>query len=269
LEKAIKRTYQHVVFLAQPNPDVERTLDQVTFDDEHQTSLDGTQVWKALADREKVFDTGQFNARALMHNLRDSDYGRPLSEIRDAFWNAPRLPLLIGGERDLQNAIYQAVKSGELCIVDSAGNPVAVTDPSQVNLSSGGLRLGRPRSTTVPDDGRGAKSATGGASAGSSRTKAGRDAGTQTPSGSGPGSGEDTPTVSEKYVTFPLLGNLLDKPDKVEALAQVFRTLYSILDDNHASYAQGSVQLVVTAEAADRLAEQIRSLGLNVTVRDQ
>src|SRR5215213_2450892 len=112
LERAIKRAFQHVAFLAQPDPDGERWLDQVTFDDEHSTSLDGTIVWKALAERDKVFDAGAFTAKALVHNLRDSDYGRTLSDLRAAFYSAPRLPLLYAGDPDLQRAIFDAVTTG-------------------------------------------------------------------------------------------------------------------------------------------------------------
>ena len=82
LEKAINRAYQHVAYLAQPDPEGERQLEQVTFDDEHSTSLDGTIVWKALVERDKVFDSGTFSAKALVHNLRDGDYGRTLSDLR-------------------------------------------------------------------------------------------------------------------------------------------------------------------------------------------
>ena len=89
LEKAIKRAFQHVAYLAQPDPEGERQLEQVTFDDEHSTSLDGTIVWKALAERDKVFDAGHFSAKALVHNLRDGDYGRTLSDLRAAFYSAP------------------------------------------------------------------------------------------------------------------------------------------------------------------------------------
>jgi hypothetical protein len=63
-----------VVYLAQPDPDGERLLQEVTFDDEHSSALYGTIVWKALAERDKVFDDGQFTARALIHNLRESDF---------------------------------------------------------------------------------------------------------------------------------------------------------------------------------------------------
>ncbi|MGC4857203.1 hypothetical protein ACLQ24_28510 [Micromonospora sp. DT4] len=266
LEKAVKRAYQHVAYLAQPNPDADRALDQVTFEDENQSALDGTQVWKALADKEKVFDAGQFTARVLLYHLRDQDYGRPLSEIRDAFWNTPRLPLLYTGEADLQEAIYSAVASDELAIVDGSSQPVAVTDSSQVNLASVGLRLARPLTCEDP----GADEPTAdtpkpqpGGTSGAGST------GSEAPGGTS-GTGESTDhTPAEKFVTFPLVGNLFQQPHKSEGMAQVFRTLYSMLDEGTISYLQGTLQLVVDASAADKLAEQVRALGLGVTVRDQ
>ena len=77
------------------------------------------------------------------------------------------------------------------------------------------------------------------------------------------------PVAPEKYVTFPLLGSLLDDDAKSDQLASVFRCLYGILDERRASYVQGTMQLVLEAGSAERLAEQLRALGLNVTVRDQ
>ncbi len=266
LVKAIKRAYQHVGYLAQPDPEAERVLAQITFEDDNQTALDGTQVWKALVEREKAFDTGQFTARALMHNLRPTDYQRPLSEIRDAFWNAPRLPLLYTGERDLQHAIYQAVQSGDVRIIDASGSPVAVTDPTQVNLASAGLRLALPGSTAEP---------VGVPATGSAQLDPGGlypAASEPVPLTAGEPSAVESPIPSkgaEKYVTFPLVGNLLDNSARGEALAQVFRTLYSILDDNKVSYAQGTLQFVMDAQSADRLADEVRSLGVNITLRDQ
>src|SRR4051794_2778640 len=145
LEKAIKRAYQHVAYLAQPDPEGERQLEQAAFDDEPSPSLDGAIVWKALAERDKVFDSGAFNAKALVHNLRETDYGRTLSDLRASFYSAPRLPLLYAGDRDLQQAIYDAVAAGGVQIVDGSGDPVAVTAPNQVNLASAGLRLIKPK----------------------------------------------------------------------------------------------------------------------------
>jgi hypothetical protein len=270
VEKAIKRAYQHVVFLSQPDPSADRLLGEITLDDDNQSALDGTQVWKALVECDKAFDSGQFTGKALLHNLREQDYGRPLSEVRDSFWNAPRLPLLHSGERDLQNAIYDAVRSEDLIIVDGSGQAVAVTDPGQVNLASVGLRLARPVSTEV-NTGDGADNAEAnraGATDPTGPSPFGGGPQSHDAKGSTPDEKVDTETA-EKYVAFPLLGSLLDDPVKVDGLAQVFRTLYSILDSNQASYAQGTLQLVLAATAAEKLVEQIRALGLNVTMRDQ
>jgi hypothetical protein len=265
LEKAVKRAYQHVAYLAQPDPDAERILDQITFEDDNQTALDGTQVWKALVDREKAFDTGQFTARALKHNLRAGDYQRPLSEIRDSFWNTPRLPLLYAGERDLQHAIFQAVESGDLRITDAGGESVAVTDPSQVNVGSPGLRLALPvaEELTPGSTPNGAP----GASSGSYASDLSPNP--LTAMDSSPSEFPLRPGGAEKYVTFPLVGNLLDNQSNVDALAQIFRTLYSILEEGKVSYAQGTLQFVMDAKSADQLAERVHDLGVNITVRDQ
>lgn len=257
LEKGIKRAFQHVVYLAQPDPNVERGLATVTFEDDNWTALDGTQVWKALVERDKAFDTGQFSAKALIHNLRDGDYGRPLTETRDSFYNAPRLPLLHSGDKDLQVAIYEAVRAGLIQITDPAGTAVAVTDASQVNLASTALRLAKaasiePKPVDMPGEGEG----TGGA--GGDTTSRGTDAG-----------GEKLPAQpTEKFLTFPLVGNLYDAGEKAEGLANLFRLLYTALDEHKASYAQGTLQFVLDADTAQKIADHAKALGLNVTIRD-
>ena len=75
--------------------------------------------------------------------------------------------------------------------------------------------------------------------------------------------------VKEKYVAFPLLGSLLDNPEKTEGLARLFRALYTLFDERRVSFAQGTIQLVLDSESAQKIAEQAKALGLNVTVRDQ
>ena len=255
LEKAIRRAYQHVVYLAQPDPTAERTLGTFTFDDDNNTALDGTQVWKALASRDKVLDQNQFTPKALLLHLRESDYGKPLTEIRDAFYNAPRLPLLHSSDKDLQTAIYEAVTSGKLLITDALGNPVAVTAPSQVNLSSTGLRLAEPRAatTTAAPSGEGTEPGAPGGSATVTSSRA--DAPTHSP--------------AEKFLTFSLVGSLLEGGARNEATAGLFLALYKAFDERKASFAQGTLQIVLDAETGDRIAEKAKSLGLNVTVRDQ
>jgi hypothetical protein len=258
LERAIRRAFQHVAYLAQPDPDGERYLDQLTFDDETSTALNGTIVWKGLAARDKVFDAGQFGAKPLLHNLRDQDYGRSLSDIRAAFYAAPRLPLLYGGDRDLQQAIYDAVNEGLLIVVDGSGTQVAVTAPNQVNLSSAGLRLARrtrPVGRISDDDGAGA--------AGSTTT------GGRIGAGGEQGPDRERPDPDhDKQVVFSFTSSILANPDGADAFAGLFRALYLALDEGQISYIQGTVQLVLRGEAAALLQSQLTDMGIAATVRD-
>ena len=61
-------------------PRVERLI---SFEHENQTALDGSIVWKALVEAARRSRSAAFSGKALIHNLRDDDYGRPLDEVRD------------------------------------------------------------------------------------------------------------------------------------------------------------------------------------------
>ena len=150
LEEAARDAYQHLIYLGEDTQGT-RTDKDVRFDKKGQSSLNGDTVWAVLCDADKAFARNEFDARALLHNLRDSDYGRPLSEIRDSFWNTPRLPLLPEGEEDLRRAIYQAVRNGDLVLVDYAGSPRTADTPADINMSSAGLRLAKPGVTHVEE----------------------------------------------------------------------------------------------------------------------
>lgn len=280
LEKALRRAYQHVAYIAQPDPEGERYLEQHTFDDDTLTALNGTMVWKALADRDKVFDKGQFDAQALLHNLREQDYGKTLSDLRAAFYSAPRLPLLYGGDQDLQQAIFDAVVGGKLAIVDGTGTEVAVTAPGQVNLASAGLRIARPApalcdacrqpahqgacagtsghgvtATAVRPDTAGVGGG-GGASAG------------PPPAGSSGAPPSPAPATAEKAVAFSFTSSLLASADSADGFAALFRALYVALDDRKASYLQGTLNVVVAPAVADELVALLGDLGLTASVRD-
>jgi hypothetical protein len=275
LEKAIKRAYQHVAFLAQPDPDGERHLDQLTFDDDNFTALDGTIVWKGLAARDKVFDAGQFSSKALLHNLRNQDYGRTLSDIRSGFYNAPRLPLLYAGDRDLQQAIYDAVSEGLLTVVDGAGTEVAVTAPNQVNLASTGLRVAKPQPAICPKCGHAAHQGDcptdqGTAAADTAGFSAGAATGGPT-AGGGPAipaeDRNDIP-VKDKQVAFSFTSNLLASADSADGFAALFRDFYMALDERQISYLQGTIQLVLRAEVAEQMQERLNRLGINVMSKE-
>jgi hypothetical protein len=150
LEEAIRDAYQHLIYLGE-NTQGDRTDRTVRFDKKGQSSLNGDTVWAALCEADKAFARNEFDAKALLHNLRDDDYGRPLSEIRDSFWNTPRLPLLPDGEEDLRRAIYQAVHNGALVLVDHLGKQRTADTPADINLSSAGVRLAKPGQAHVEE----------------------------------------------------------------------------------------------------------------------
>ncbi|MFD5754580.1 DUF499 domain-containing protein [Streptomyces sp. NPDC127044] len=280
LEKAIKRAYQHVVYLAQPDPDGERYLDQLTFDEDNFTSLDGTMVWKGLADRDKVFDAGQFGARALLHNLRDQDYGKTLSDIRAAFYSAPRLPLLYAGDRDLQQAIYDAVSHGLVSIVDGAGTEVAVTAPGQVNLASTSLRLAKPQPKTCLACGELTHEGTCSASDGNDVQHGGTTdsgtsvyassigAGAQVTAAADSGGGSTAGQAKDRQVAFSFTSNLLASSDNADGFAALFRTFYMALDERQISYLQGTIQLVLQGEAAEQIQQRLEELGIRATFKE-
>ncbi|MCY0937876.1 DUF499 domain-containing protein [Streptomyces sp. H34-S4] len=280
LERALKRAYQHVAYLAQPDPDGERYLDQLTFDKDNITALDGMLVWKGLAARDKVFDTGQFSAKALLHNLRDHDYGKTLSDIRAAFYSAPRLPLLYGGDRDLQQAIYDAVSQGLLSIVDGAGTEVEVTAPGQVNLASTGLRLAKPQPKTCADcdqpvhEGRCSLSADDTVDTGSTRKPG--SPGADTPSvprqretdGPSPDQSPKREQVRDRQVAFSFTKNLLANGDSADGFAALFRAFYMALDERQISYLQGTLQLVIQADEAEQIQQRLEELGISGTFKE-
>ena len=102
-------------------------------------------VWKALVARGKAFDISALDAKALLHNLADGDYQRPLDEVRDLFWSAPRMPLLPGGDGDLQQAIFQALQAGNLRLVGVDGLDRVVTRPGEIGVGQSSLRLAKPK----------------------------------------------------------------------------------------------------------------------------
>lgn len=154
MNKAVRRAFQFVAYLDQGSEtDGEGRVERVhRFEQDIHSALDGTIVWKTLAGLGKTFDKDQFNAKALLHNLTDNDYGRPLNELRDLFWSAPRLPLLPSGEADLQRAIFGAVQEGKLRVVGDDDKDRAVTKATDIAVGSSSLKLALPEPMEKPEE---------------------------------------------------------------------------------------------------------------------
>jgi hypothetical protein len=149
MEDAIRRAFQYIIYLDHLDPgsgeeDQGRTERVFRFEQDNQSALDGSLVWAKLVELGKAFGADEFGAKALVHNLSQSDYGRPLNELRDLFWSSPRLPLLPSGDSDLQRAIFEAVREGKLRVVGDDGADRAVTRSGDIGVGSSALRLEQP-----------------------------------------------------------------------------------------------------------------------------
>ncbi len=146
LDTALRRAYQHVLYLGEGDGDEHARVERIVTFEDSESALDGTAVWKMLAAKGKAFGTANpLDAKALLHNLQDGDYGRPLDEVRDLFWSTPRMPLLAGGDTDLQQAIFQALEAGSLRLVGAGDLDRAVARPGDIGVGQSGLRLAKPK----------------------------------------------------------------------------------------------------------------------------
>jgi hypothetical protein len=259
LETAVRRAYQHILYLHFGEGE-SRTEKTITFEHENQSSLDGTTVWKALVEAEKAFDVGTFNAKALLHNLRDSDYGKPLDEIRDLFWSAPRMPLLPGGETDLQRAIYEAVASGNLTLVGSDGTERAVTSPSEIGVGQSGVRLAKPTASETEAISQIEQADT---TANESDQEPSFTSDEEGYSGTKPGPS----AAKEKQITFSLRTSLLQDEPR-DALYTLLQALTDVVDAGKSSYAEVMLKVRVTADNSEHIADLARKTGANPDVRD-
>jgi hypothetical protein len=280
LETAVKRAYQHIAYLdlgddAAGDPRVDRII---TLEEENQTSLDGTTVWKKLVEVQKVFEEGKLNSTALVHNLRDDDYGRPLDEVRDLFWNSPRMPLLPKGDADLQRAIFEAIGEGKLLLVGADGTERPVVHPSEIGVGLSSLKLARPVPTGVCP-------ACGGLlhpgqpcpeidpAAREALQKAAATSGTaafETLTGS-VAHGEATPTLltplHEKQFAFSLRTSLSDD-ERQDALYSLLTALGASVDNGDASYAEVMVKMRIKGDMLEDLSGKVRAAGTEPTITD-
>lgn len=243
LDNQIRAAFQHIVWLADTG-DAQRGWAEHRFEADGETALDGSHVWRVLEAADKAFGVGEFSAQALLHNLVDNDYGKPLSELRDDFWRIPRLPLLPNGEKDLRWAIWDAIRTGQLEIVDSDGARREAHSEAEINLSSDVQRLAKTSSERLE----------GSATQGTAEEEP-TDGLLQRP-----------PQVNEKKVAISATRAV--DADNRDALRVVLDALRNSVEDGAVSWLQMSLQTVMTPDAADQAAEAARSAGLHTSVTD-
>jgi len=269
LDSAVRRAYRHFLYLGEGDQDGEARVDRaVAFEpNSNQTSLDGTAVWKALVAQGKAFDVSALTTKALLHNLDEKDYGRPLDEFRDLFWSSPRLPLLPAGESDLQRAIFEAVSGGQLRLVGADDLDRTATRPGDIAVGSSGLRLAPPK----PAGGEApATGVTGGSAVGTADTGGTKPAGSASGT-TGGAAGDSTgtrqqPEPNEREIAFSLMTSM-SEPGTRDAVRTLLLTLSNAADDGNISWAQIQVKVIVAGEAAAKIEQDIRDTGANPSSR--
>ena len=258
-KRPTKRAYQHVMYLdlgdeSSGEPRVDKTI---TFEHENQTSLDGTTVWKALVEAEKAFDLGTFNAKALLHNLRD----RPTTTSRwtkCATSSGAHLgcPCFRAVKHDLQRAIYEGIGVGTIRLVGSDGADREVNNPSEIGVGNSTVRLATPlpqTDPTAPDD----------------IVEPTNDDPDPRPHDDPkrPTPQPPSPTAKEKQLTFTLRTSLTGDHAR-DALYEFVQRLADSIDAGHSSYAEVMLKLRLDENTADDLAELAKETTANVDLRE-
>ncbi|WP_419845995.1 DUF499 domain-containing protein [Candidatus Poriferisocius sp.] len=242
-DKQVRAAYQHVVWLAETG-DAGRAWADHRFEGDLETALNGSHVWKVLEAADKAFGIGEFTVKALLHNLDERDYGKPLSHLRDDFWRVPRLPLLPNGESDLRNAIWDAIRADDIEIVDNENNPREAYSASEINLSSDIQRL-RLKTQDQQDKPTG--------DADNDRQQSEDD--------------EEYRPDGEKRVTIS--ATVAVDAGNRDAIRVMLDALRNSIQDGDLSWLQLSMSATMSPEAANDIEAKAQASGMNANITDQ
>ena len=272
LDQMVKQCYKHIIYLA-PEGDHDRKVEFVRLSKDTKSALIGSDVWEELRDRSKAFDPGEFTRQALMHNLKDNDYGRPISEIRDDFWSNPHKPLLPTGAAELREAIYDAITNGDIQLVNPEGVAAVVLSSNDINLAAPDIRVNRATCPTCGVPSRDCQGHPTCAKCGQPPDACTCVAPDDSPEDKtlppAPG-GTDAlpgPNVQVRHWQLNLSLNTTVDPDNPDSdLVHFLRELYERLDEGQISHIYQSTQITVTGDQAH--AAEIESIAkdANVTV---
>ena len=263
LDSMVRQCYKHIIYLG-PKGDYDRDVEFVRLGKDTQSALNGSDVWEELRERRKVFNRGDFTRSALIHNLRDNDYGCPISEIRDNFWSNPHKPLLPTGAAELRDAIYDAIANGDIELVSPEGVVYPVHAPNDINVAAD-IRI---RRATCPTCGKPARDCEGHptcAKCGQPEPDCTCDKGSTTPDPPSPPPQE--PKVKHWQLTLNI-NTAVNPDDPDEHLVHLLRELSNHLEEGGIAHINQTTQITVTGEqdVADKLEVLAKEAGTGVNV---
>ena len=154
------------------------------------------------------------------------------------------MPLLAGGDADLQRAIFEAVIDGSLRLVGDDGTERVVTKASEIGVGSASLRLARPVAKEIEP-------------ASSPEPNARPE----------PGLGPVPEPQAGEYPSSPdvqlrvSLNTNLDDVSRRTAVFKLFDELAAAIDGQEASHIQLSVSVVVPEKKAEQLSARAQTAG--------
>ncbi|MCY4163684.1 MAG: DUF499 domain-containing protein [bacterium] len=257
LDRKVRLCYKHIAYLA-PLSDHHREVKFIRVSSDTQTALNGADVWGCLREESKACRPSEFDKNALLHNLRDNDYGRPLSEIRDSFWSDPHKPLLPTGVSEIVDAIYDAVISGDIQLTNSEGDTYNVGHVGDVNLGSQSIRVRRAAARPVPK--RDSSSPYGHTSTSTqARTSTSPDTHPTSPPGTpSPKSSAPDPTHQTKHMQINISVNTNIGSQGAYRLFQLLSELAECVDEGHVTHITQTTSITIASseEIASRLQER-------------
>lgn len=264
LDRKVRLCYKHIAYLA-PRGDHDREVKFTRVSSDAQTALNGADVWGCLREESKAYRPSEFDKNALLHNLRDNDYGRPLSEIRDSFWSDPHKPLLPTGTGELGAAIYAAVISGDIELANADGDVYQVGHAGDINLGSQSIRVRRAAARTAANRdsyGNGHPAETSADSPTGSQTEPSPQPGTQSGSPTGtsqpesPASAEAERQAGHMQVTISVNTNIGSQ--EADRLFQLLSELAERVDDGDVTHINQTT--LITISSSDEVEKRLREL---------
>lgn len=264
LDRKVRLCYKHIAYLA-PQGEHDREVKFTRVSSDAQTALNGADVWGCLREESKAYRPSEFDKNALLHNLRDNDYGRPLSEIRDSFWSDPHKPLLPTGTGELGAAIYAAVISGDIELANADGDVYQVGHAGDINLGSQSIRVRRAAARTAANrdsDGNGHPAGTSADSPTGSQTEPSPQPGTQsgsptgTPQPESPASAEAERQAGHMQVTISVNTNIGSQ--EADRLFQLLSELAERVDDGDVTHINQTT--LITISSSDEVEKRLREL---------
>lgn len=237
--------------------------------DDSKSALHGADVWADLVKSGRAVEPRGLSGEFLATLLDRFDRNLTLREVRQAFYKNPDFPLVPSLD-DIRHAEFQMLSLGWE-IVDASGEPVTITEPGQIAVSSVNLLLRRrPAEHDEPPQGSGVEDAADGEPGQEDQPPSG--AGEGQPADSGQTNGDVPSTVTYKRYRIRIPSLSVTGPLSRNNAWKLFSELRKLLDPANEDLDHQLIQLDLTLTTAEgqqgELEQRARDIGARWDVED-